>query len=84
MGSTELLFLEPPARRLYHTQANMTVYGRVATAQRKLMFMGESKGVNYILFLFVSFTQGSFLGSATFSVGDLLRAKDERLSLSLR
>ncbi|XP_019717505.1 type II inositol 3,4-bisphosphate 4-phosphatase isoform X1 [Hippocampus comes] len=27
---------------------------------------------------------GSFLGSATFSVGDLLRAKDERLSLSLR
>ncbi|XP_057700263.1 type II inositol 3,4-bisphosphate 4-phosphatase isoform X2 [Corythoichthys intestinalis] len=27
---------------------------------------------------------GSFLGSVTFSVGDLLRAKDERLSLSLR
>nr|XP_049576274.1 type II inositol 3,4-bisphosphate 4-phosphatase isoform X2 [Syngnathus scovelli] len=27
---------------------------------------------------------GRFLGSATFSVGDLLRAKDERLSLSLR
>ncbi|XP_028322307.1 type II inositol 3,4-bisphosphate 4-phosphatase isoform X3 [Gouania willdenowi] len=26
----------------------------------------------------------SFLGSATFSVGDLLRAKDERLTLSLR
>ncbi|XP_045903753.1 type II inositol 3,4-bisphosphate 4-phosphatase isoform X1 [Micropterus dolomieu] len=26
----------------------------------------------------------SFLGSATFSVGDLLRAKDERLALSLR
>uniref|UniRef100_A0A3Q3IQ75 phosphatidylinositol-3,4-bisphosphate 4-phosphatase n=1 Tax=Monopterus albus TaxID=43700 RepID=A0A3Q3IQ75_MONAL len=28
--------------------------------------------------------QSTFLGSATFSVGDLLRAKDERLTLSLR
>ncbi|KAF3852514.1 hypothetical protein F7725_005869 [Dissostichus mawsoni] len=32
----------------------------------------------------VQLYQSSFLGSATFSVGDLLRAKDERLTLSLR
>lgn len=35
-------------------------------------------------FFFVLYLQSSFLGSATFSVGDLLRAKDERLTLSLR
>lgn len=28
--------------------------------------------------------QSCFLGSATFSVSDLLRAKDERLTLSLK
>ncbi|KAM3865022.1 type II inositol 3,4-bisphosphate 4-phosphatase [Diretmus argenteus] len=31
-----------------------------------------------------SYESSSFLGSATFSVGDLLRAKDERLTLNLR
>lgn len=37
------------------------------------------------LFVFLCFAlQSSFLGSATFSIGDLLRAKDERLTLSLR
>uniref|UniRef100_A0A672YXF0 phosphatidylinositol-3,4-bisphosphate 4-phosphatase n=1 Tax=Sphaeramia orbicularis TaxID=375764 RepID=A0A672YXF0_9TELE len=41
----------------------------------------SQESVSKHLFLIVC---GSFLGSATFSVGDLLRAKDERLTLSLR
>uniref|UniRef100_A0A3B4G3D8 phosphatidylinositol-3,4-bisphosphate 4-phosphatase n=1 Tax=Pundamilia nyererei TaxID=303518 RepID=A0A3B4G3D8_9CICH len=39
----------------------------------------ESVSKHFLLCMCVS-----FLGSATFSVGDLLRAKDERLTLSLR
>uniref|UniRef100_A0A671V3X4 Inositol polyphosphate-4-phosphatase type II B n=1 Tax=Sparus aurata TaxID=8175 RepID=A0A671V3X4_SPAAU len=39
--------------------------------------------VNHLCFFCLGL-QSTFLGSATFSVGDLLRAKDERLTLSLR
>lgn len=35
-------------------------------------------------FSLLSSLQSCFLGSATFAVSDLLRAKDERLALSLR
>uniref|UniRef100_A0A669DQG5 phosphatidylinositol-3,4-bisphosphate 4-phosphatase n=1 Tax=Oreochromis niloticus TaxID=8128 RepID=A0A669DQG5_ORENI len=41
----------------------------------------ESVSKHFLLCMCVC---SSFLGSATFSVGDLLRAKDERLTLSLR
>uniref|UniRef100_A0AAX7U982 phosphatidylinositol-3,4-bisphosphate 4-phosphatase n=1 Tax=Astatotilapia calliptera TaxID=8154 RepID=A0AAX7U982_ASTCA len=44
----------------------------------------ESVSKHFLLCMCVRRICSSFLGSATFSVGDLLRAKDERLTLSLR
>lgn len=45
--------------------------------------MSEGKAV-ISTFGLLSCLQSCFLGSATFAVSDLLRAKDERLTLSLK
>uniref|UniRef100_A0A8C6TX18 Inositol polyphosphate-4-phosphatase type II B n=1 Tax=Neogobius melanostomus TaxID=47308 RepID=A0A8C6TX18_9GOBI len=57
---------------------------RPETLVKLAVYDAKDKNQESVIRPFFLLFQSNFLGSATFSIGDLLRAKDERLTLNLR